>query len=152
MASDYQEIIRGLGEQLSFPLQPDSQGACALLIEGELRIQIELDADQTRILIAATLADLSPQSMRRTILTRALQDNGGARRHYGIFAYSRRANQLVLEDHLSLDQLTGKGLFDFLQLFAEKAWLWYRGCQTGQLPAPTPRKSDAKPRLGRAEP
>jgi len=152
MKSDFDEIVLELGEQLSFPLQPDSEGRCSILIEEAVHIQIEYQGETNRILVIATLSELVPGPLRGQIVTRALIDNGGSDYHAGHFAYSRQANQLVLQQYIPMQDLDGKRLYGLLELFAVKAWQWHQGCKSGNLPQPhAVEKSSPKPRLGRAE-
>jgi Tir chaperone protein (CesT) family len=145
--ADYEKIIEELGHKLHFPLTPEKNGAVAILIEGKLRIQIERDPEERYLIVAATISDLSPGPARAKIVRNALRANASPYPRYGIFAYSRQANQLLLFDRLLLEGLSGGALFDYLELFTEKAWAWTDGIHRGQVPEPAVRKITARPEV-----
>lgn len=144
---EYDKIIEQLGHAMSFPLKADRNGSVVLLIEEEMRLQIELEKEGQFLMVAATIGDLSPGPLRQKILHNALRANASPHPRYGIFAYSRQANQLVLFDWIRMEGLTGRRLFEYLEPFAEKAWAWTEGVKRGSVPEPTVRKASMRPRL-----
>ncbi len=130
MVDPFEALLSELGTELGITLHPDRKGACKLKINDIFHIQLESDAHQENLLIAAFICDLPPGKYRENILRDALKANWPFAKN-GTLAYSDRNNKLVLFSSLRLANLNGKKLAEFLSIFIDKANNWRIGVETG---------------------
>ena len=126
----FAELLKELGVQMGVALHPDQRGACLLVINEQLRIQLESDAQQEKLLVSTFISDIPPGKFRENILKDALKANFSFPKN-GTLAYSDRNNKLVLFSHLPFTDLNGQKLADFLTGFIEKANNWRTAVATG---------------------
>ncbi|MGC1878546.1 MAG: CesT family type III secretion system chaperone [Rhabdochlamydiaceae bacterium] len=130
MIDRFEQLLNELGTQYTTPLHPDKKGACKLMMDENSHIQLECDAHQENLLVAAFICDLPPGKYRENILKDALKANAPSLKN-GILAYSDRNNQLVLFSYLPMLSLNGKKLAEFLTIFLDKVKNWRIGVETG---------------------
>ncbi len=130
MIDRFAELLKELGTELGIALHPDRIGACKLHINDQFHIQLECDAHQENLLVATFICDIPPGKYRENILKDGLKANE-ASLQFGTLAYSERNNKLSLFSYLSMPQLNGHQLAEFLSGFVEKASQWKIGVETG---------------------
>jgi hypothetical protein len=130
MTDRFEELLKELSALLGIPLHPDRKGACKLVFNETLHVQLECDAALENLLIAAFICDIPPGKFRENILKDALKANSPFPK-VGTLAYSERNNKLTLFTSLRISNLTGHKLAETLSLFVEKANLWRTGVETG---------------------
>lgn len=108
-------------------------------VPGGLRIQIELDKDEKRLLIGTTVGNLQSGSYRLKIFKEALKANGMSPPHYGVLGFSRKTGDLILFDYLDMRELTGSKVAEFLVPFLDKAKIWHDAIEGGNLPDIAPQ-------------
>ena len=127
----FEQYIQELNRILGISLYAEKGYLCKLIIEGSLKLQLEHEPAEERILIASFLCELPPGKFREDVLKEALKANDSLNRE-GIFAYSGTNNSLVyflyFSDTLPSDQLA-KTLLQFIEI-AKK---WKTAVETGQL-------------------
>lgn len=126
----FEELLQELSVEFGLPFHPDRRGACKLKINDSFHVQLECDAPQENLLIAAFICEIPPGKFRENILKDALKSNGPFPT-IGTLSYAERNNQLALYATLRLSNLNGKILADFLTAFVEKAGSWRLGVETG---------------------
>ena len=72
---------------------------------------------------------------RESVFREALKANNLPPPRYGNFAYSKKADQLVLFDSTSLQDLNGEKIAQHFTPFAEKAFHWQDAISRGEVPS-----------------
>lgn len=127
----FEEYIQKLGQALGASLHAEKGYLCKLLIEGSLKVQIEHEIDQERILFASFLQELPPGKFREDILKEALKANDALDR-LGIFAYSPKNNSLAYFLYLS-DKIQFEDFYKHFQEWLETAKTGKSAVETGNL-------------------
>lgn len=95
MIDRFPELLQELATELDIDLYPDKRGACKLVTEDGLHVQMEVDVRQESLLIASFICEIPPGKFRENILRDALKSNGPFPKN-GTLAYSERNNKLTL--------------------------------------------------------
>ena len=98
-------------------------------------MQLEVDSRGENVVIAADLGQVNQGRFRENLFREALKSNGLPPPRNGIFAYGKKTESLVLCDKLSLEEISGQKLADFLLNFTQKAELWKNGIVRGEVPS-----------------
>jgi hypothetical protein len=130
MIDRFEELLKELSVELGATLHPDRRGACKFKVNELIHIQLECDAHQENLLVAAFICDIPPGKFRENILKDALKSNGPFPKN-GTLSFSERNNKLTLFSYLRLAPLTGRSLGEFLIKFIDKANNWRIGVETG---------------------
>jgi hypothetical protein len=128
-------LLQELGKLLKTKLEPDKNNACLLKFKSGVSVQMELDSRGENLILAADLGTLSQGRYRENVFREALKANGLPPPRNGIFAFGMKNESLVLCDKLSLEELSGQKLADFLLQFTQKAELWMNGIKRGEVPS-----------------
>jgi hypothetical protein len=128
-------IIDELGKILKTRLAPDAHNACKLKYKSGLTIQIDFNSANEKIELISSLGTPIPGRYRENLFREALKANGLPFPKYGVFAYSKKQDALVLYDHIPLKELSGQKLADFLTPFAGRADLWSQAIAKGEVPS-----------------
>ena len=131
----FTNLLEELGKIFKAPLQPDKLGACVLKFKNGLQVQMEMDAKGQNVILAAQLGSISQGRFRENLFREALKANGLPPPRFGIFAYGKKNESLVLCDSLSIEELSGQKLADYLQQFTQKAEIWKNGIERGEVPS-----------------
>ena len=126
------ELLGELSKIFDIPLHIDSFNSCTLLVNEKLRVQMEQEKAQERLIIAAFIGTISPGKFRENVLSTTLRANHLYPR-LGVFGYHAYSNQLALFHYLSLAPLNGEKLADFLSLFIPKAAEWQKAIESGNI-------------------
>lgn len=128
-------LLQELGQALQMNnLQPDSNNTCLIKFKGGIFVQIELDPTGQFMIIGSDLDVVPAGRYRENLFGEALKANGLPHPQYGIFSFSRQTNHLVLFEMLSLNELTGQKVADFLKPFLEKVRIWKEAISKGEIP------------------
>lgn len=130
MIDRFVELLVELSTELGVELYPDKKGACQLVIEDTLHVQLEPDARGESLLMATFICDIPPGKYRENILRDALKSNNPFPQ-VGTLAYSDRNNKLSLFSYLPFIELTGSKLAEHLNKFIDKANQWRSGVENG---------------------
>lgn len=128
-------LMEELGKLMKTKLVPDKNNACLMMFKSGLKLQIELDASSERVMLASELGELPSGRYRENIFREALKANGLPPPHVGLFAFSKKKENLVIFDMLDLRDLTAGALFDFIVPFMQKAELWRSTISRGEVPS-----------------
>ncbi len=131
----FETLLDGLGKLLNMTLAPDGHNACQIKTANGLMVHMEPDARGERLMIAADLGTPPPGRYRENLFREALKANGLPPPRQGIFCYSKKKDALVLFDSLLLDELSPEKMYDFLNLFIQKADLWKNAIPKGETPS-----------------
>jgi hypothetical protein len=136
MVSDaYEAILSELSEALKIPaLKPDPNNSCLIRLESGLEVQIEPDTNLENLLIGTNIAQVPPGAFRTNVFKEALKHNALPPPTPGTFAWSRKADQLVLFTDIPMKNLTGAKVAELLIPFAATAIKWGEALKAGQVP------------------
>lgn len=117
-------------------LHPDENQSCLIKFpEGGPEIQLELDREETHLIIGCNLGFLPPGRYRENVFKIALQSNGFPAPRRGDFAFSKKADQLILWTRMPIKDLNGQRIAAVWDHFLEKATLWHQAIKEGEVPA-----------------
>ena len=132
----YSYLLKELGEHLKIEdLHPDSNNSCLIKFANGLSIQMEPDAHEEFLLVATKFEPIHASRYRDNVFHEALKANGMPLPRFGIFAYSKKSDCLMLFDRLHMDDLSGTKIFEHLQPFMEKANVWREAISRGEIPS-----------------
>lgn len=133
MTDRFNALLRELGQILGVPLHTDRHNACAIKIKERLKVQIQIDPEQEKLLIVAKLSELPPGKFREEVLKKGLQENNLPDPRIGTFSYLSAAHALILYERHPVDLLNGEKLASFLIPFIALAEKWNDAILSGQL-------------------
>lgn len=127
------DILAGLSPLVGEDLRPDSNRACLLVFNEEIRIQLELDITGEFLLLGSMLIDLPPGKFRENILKAALKANNMIDISPGILAFVARANRLVLFEKIHISDTAPDPLYKKIIQFFNKAENWKHAIERGEV-------------------
>lgn len=139
MISQFEELLRELGNVFHLELHVDRQHACSIQIKPELIIQLQLDSSQENLWIFAKIAETPPGRFRENILKEAMKANALPDPRPGLFGFILAANQLAQFQKYPLNILNGERLSGLMGAFLEQAESWQSAIQNGQSAPATAR-------------
>lgn len=134
------DLLESLLEEFSkatnlVPLKPDSNSSCLIALPKDgPKIQLEIDKTAQFLVIGSELGFIPPGRYRETIFKTALQANHLPHPRYGNFAYSQKADQLIMFELLPLKELNGEKIAQVYNPFVEKAIVWKDSIAKGDIP------------------
>jgi hypothetical protein len=128
-------IIEELGTILKTNLSPDKNNSCKLKYKSGLTVQIDFDGLNEKLILVSSLGTAVPGRYRESLFREALKANGLPFPKYGIFAYSKKQDALLLYDTISLKELSGQKLAELLAPFAQRAELWSAAITKSEVPS-----------------
>ncbi len=131
----FADVLDELGKILNIPLAPDRHNACLIKFPQGLSVHMQFDPAAERILVVSDLGVPPPGRYRENLFREALKANGLPPPKNGIFAYSKKGSSLVLYDSLSIKDLSGQKLADFLTPFMQRADVWRLAITRGETPS-----------------
>lgn len=148
--SPFLEILYKLSHETGLKLYPDNHEACKLLIGDHNNVQLEMDFTGEKLLVGSIIIEIPLGKFREEVLKHALVANNAEYPCYGYLCYIQRINSLALYDYLSLKNLTGDFLVNYITVFAQKAETWRAAIASGR-PGPNvlkPTSTNAPPNFG----
>src|SRR5262245_28591576 len=131
----FSALLGELGTILKIRLNADQNNSCKIKYKSGLTLQIDFDAASDRVIFVSSLGTPGPGRYRENIFREALKANGLPPPKYGIFAYSKKQEALVLYDSLPMKELTGQKLADFLAPFCQRAEAWSSAISRNEIPS-----------------
>jgi len=142
----FEELLNELGNILGVSLHPDQMHSCTILIDEKMKLQLEMQKNKENLLLGAHICVVEPGRFRENVLGEALKTNNLSYPQVGTLGYSAYNNQLALFDVLSVDEMTGQKLADYLSLFIAKALEWRDAIEAGNTsPLPLTEEEGPKP-------
>jgi hypothetical protein len=129
---NFQDILDGLSPLLGMDLQADANQACLLVLNEQIRIQLELDPKGECIILASMIIDLPPGRFRENVLKSALKTNSVLQQNRTILCFVAKANKLVLFEEIPLIELTAEKLYAHILDFFHKAENWKSAIEGGK--------------------
>lgn len=137
-------ILQELGKSQIIPildLHPDRNNSCLIRIKGGLEIQLEFDRTGQNLIVGCDLGPIPPGRYRENMFREALKSNGLPHPLYGIFAYSKQTDHLIMYDLINGKDLTGDKVGDFLMKFIDKLIVWRNAIDGSSIPTISSIKS-----------
>ena len=130
----YEGLLEELGRCLGLTLFPDENYSCMIRLPNHVEVQIEIDSPGNRMMMGSYLGQLPPGRYREMVFYEALRMNGLPPPHVGIFAYSNKADKLLMFRWIDLHNMTGEKIAKLLTPFSERAAQWRDTIAAGQVP------------------
>jgi len=126
-------------QEISAELKIDKMAAgeknsCIVHYPDDLKLQIEADPTQTDLLLIIEIGSLPNGRYREVYFKEALKANGLFPSPVGIFAYSHKADKLILYEKMTLKGLSGNRVVEVLTPLLEKARQWIEWFKRGDFP------------------
>lgn len=136
MVTDFFGVfLKDLGAILGIPeLQPDANNTCLIKFKENILVQMELDRHGQFFIVGTNLGEVPIGRYRENLFTEALKANGLPYPHYGTFAFSKQANQLILFKMFPQKDLNPTKVAEFIPPFVEKAKTWKEAIARGDVP------------------
>ena len=134
MSAFFDQLLAELSEKLEIPLSQDGNGACLLVMRSGLKIQLEMTNSPMRLLFSCKLGALPRGSTRLILMREALKWNCLDIPATGFITYYPPDNQLVLQHLVPMEEVNADFVFDFLDVFEQKASLWVEAVSVGYPP------------------
>ncbi len=115
-------------------LRPNDKNTCLIPLPDGMKIQIEMDKYEKNLIIGCILGVVEAGHYRNSLFHAALIANGLPYPRYGTLAYSSKTNKLVLHETLSMEELNGQKVSEYLGFFLEKARTWKQAIEGGNVP------------------
>ncbi len=115
-------------------LRPNDKNTCVIPLPDGIEIQVEMDKYEKNLIVGCILGKIEAGHYRNKIFHAALIANGLPYPRYGILAYSKKAESLVLYESLDMRELNGQKVADYLGYFLEKARTWKQAIEGGNIP------------------
>ena len=144
---NFEELLNELSPLLDIDLTIDSNKACVIVLNEQIKIQMELDLAGEYLFLAAMLTELSPGKFREEVLKSALKANNLSTYATTILAFVAKLNKLVLYEKIPMIDISGKTLHDHILDFFHKAENWKRAIESGKT-APQGVLADERPSSG----
>jgi len=131
----FDSLLAELGKILKIPkLHVDSNHACLIKFKEGVSIQLERAVKGEGLMIGCIIGNIPPGKYRENFFREALKANGQPEPRIGTFAYSKRADTLVLYTILPMQDLDGEKIAAVLLPFKEKAVAWKEAIDRGSMP------------------
>jgi hypothetical protein len=145
MEALFDQLLQELGQLLNLTLKPDRVNVCQLKYKDGVQVQLEIEKDEKKLLIATKIGSLPPGRFRQEFLEQALKANSLPPPRAGIFAFAKHENELVYFTYLPLKDLKGQQIYDALAPFLEKTRFWRTALAENTIPSIVPVTGPAKP-------
>jgi hypothetical protein len=149
LAYKLQDLLPYLEEALDIDLHVDENGACKILLNDKIAIQLELDQSETHLVLGSFVTELSPGRFREMVLKGALRSNYGKEKGFGNLAFIPKTATLFLYESIPLAFFSLDDLFDYFHRFANKALMWKESLEGGMIPLAQNNQTSSLGKLGR---
>lgn len=128
-------LLQELSPLIGIPnLHPDRHNACLIRFPDGLEVQMELDAQGLELTMLSSIGIIPPGKYRENVFREAMRANGMPLPLNGIFAYSKKGDNLVLFERIATKDLTGDKIHSAMLPFLEKARYWRETIASNQIP------------------
>lgn len=132
-----ESVLEEFGKVVHIPgLKADEHHSCEIVLPDKgPRIQLELDKMEEFLVIGCEFAFIPHGRYRENIFKIALQSNALPPPRAGDFAFSKKADKLVLFTKMPIKNINGEKVAAIFGPFSEKATLWTHAIKEGEIPA-----------------
>jgi hypothetical protein len=120
----FQSLIDTFAEKFDETMSLQENGTLGILFNDDMLVQIELDSNESHLMVGGFIATVPPGKYREKVFFEALKENSTLDETYSCLCYANDESELVLFSKLSFHALSAEHLYDYLELFVEKASRW----------------------------
>ncbi len=134
MKSKFQSLLLGLSEvlKLDIDLHIDKNGACSILFDESIIVQLELDETSENLIVFSSIAEIPAGKYREKVLLAALKANNQFP-YIAIFSYFEPEASLAMHNFLNFSTLTADILASYLTTFVDLAIKYKKAIESGQI-------------------
>jgi len=136
MSKKFDRVLSELQKVLGIPLHIDETGACSILLNDLITLQLEIDPGENYLIIGSYLIEILPGRFREMVLKAALKANYGKEKGIGSFSYIPKTGQLFLFESIPLSFVEPEQFFPYFHQLANKAAIWKGSLVKGVIPSP----------------
>jgi hypothetical protein len=132
-----ESVLQEFGHVIHIPnLKADEHHSCEIVLPNKgPRIQLELDKNEEFLVFGCEFSFIPPGRYRENLFKIALQSNSLPPPRTGDFAFSKKAEKLVLFTKIPIKNINGEKVAAIWGPFSEKAILWNHAIKEGEVPA-----------------
>lgn len=134
VATLFESLLEETSQAMGVPMKSNANDTCVFSAPNGMKIQMEVDEEETQFLILAEIGQVPIGKYRENLFKDALIANANPPPRVGRFAYSEQSEMLLMFEHLSVKNLNGQKISDYLQPFIEKAHKWQQALLRGETP------------------
>lgn len=128
-------LLQELGKIMGIPdLHPDRHNACLIKFPDGLEVQMELDGQGIELTMLSNIGIIPAGKYRENVFREALRANGMPLPLNGVFAFSKKGDNLVLFQRILTKDLTGDKINSAMLPFLEKARYWRETINNNEIP------------------
>jgi len=127
----FENLLKKLSSILDTNLKVDSNGACSILFDNLLTVQLQPDDSFENLIIFCPIAQLLAGKFRENVLLSTLKANNKFP-YFGIFGYFSKDNSLVFFNYLDFESLNAEFLANYLSKFVDLAFKYQDLISHGQ--------------------
>lgn len=132
----FESLLNEFGKVVNMELHTDANNACLIKLPNDgPGIQLELDKTGNFLVMVSNIGFIPPGRYRETLFKEALRLNNQPHPRNGTFAYSKKADQLVLMEQIPIKDINGEKIASVYTPFSEKAALWKEAITHGEVPS-----------------
>jgi Tir chaperone protein (CesT) family len=129
-------ILEDLGKIIKInDLHPDKNNSCLIKYATGLEVQMEIDRSGECLVLGSQLGVVISGRYRENVFREALKANGIKSQRNGVFAYSKKNDQLILFEKIHIKDINAEKIAAILTPFAEKALIWKTAITQGDIPS-----------------
>lgn len=135
MSRLYEDLLTDIGNQIDIPgLKPDSNNSCIVKLKTGVKVQLEMDQTEKYFVVGSDLGEVPLGRYRENLFRAALIANGILPPRYGIIAFSKKANKLIIFERFLANSVNANQVLEFLEPFSQKAETWRDAIGRGDIP------------------
>ncbi|NGX28842.1 MAG: hypothetical protein K940chlam1_01030 [Candidatus Anoxychlamydiales bacterium] len=131
MQNKFQDLIESLADHLSQDLYVDKNGACVIVFDDVIKVQLELDQTSQNLIVFSSVCELPPGKFREKVLLDALKANDKFP-YVAILSFFEPDSSLALHNFLDFRSLKVDVLASYLSTFVELCFLYKDAINSGQ--------------------
>ncbi len=133
------ELSKELGGALGghLALHPDRNNSCLIHLKEGINIQLEIDSTGEFLILGCMIGKVPAGKYRENLFKEALKANDADYPTHGIFAYSKKEDELLLFQKIHLTDLSGVKLASMIDPFAAKGLIWIEAVKGETIPSAT---------------
>lgn len=131
MQDKFKDLIKDLADLLMQDLYVDKNGACVIVYDDVIKVQLELDKSSQNLIVFSSVSPLPPGKFRENVLLDALKENEKFP-YIAIFSFFEPDSSLALHNFLDFANLKADVLASYLSTFVELCFLYRNAINSGQ--------------------
>jgi hypothetical protein len=134
VAERFKILLEELGQAMNIALEPDVHNACRLHFKDDFNLTMQPNPALDTLRVIVEIAKPGEGKYRENLMREALKNNGSPPPRVGIFAYSPKADMLLLCDQIPMEELNGLRLAEIIKQLTDRAREWKEAISRGEIP------------------